>query len=247
MRLRRGGSTLAWAGRRGSDGRTAFALNPQAHERADQFPQDVRDLMAWVHGEPLLENHPFGMVKAYPQSDTAPEIWILGSSDYGAQLAAHFGLPYCFAWFFTDGRGGQRAIQLYRELYQPSDRHPEPLAGLCVWCLAAETEEEAQYHYTSRAVWQLHRDRGIFLPFDSPEAAALQSLSPQEEERVAQLRRDSFVGTAPDVAARVQALADEIGVEEMAIVTWTHDEEVRRRSYALLAAAFDLEPIAPAD
>jgi luciferase family oxidoreductase group 1 len=231
----------------GSDGRTAFALNPMAHERAEHFPADVRDLMAWVYGEPLVDNHPFGMVQAYPQTDTVPEVWILGSSDFGAQLAAHFGLPYCFAWFFTDGRGGQRAIDLYLENYQSSERFPEPLAGLCVWCLAADTDEEAQHHYTSRAVWQLSRDRGIFIPMDSPEDAAAKPLSPQEDARLAQLRQEAFVGTPDKVAAQVRELSEQIGAQEMAIVTWTHDEAVRRKSYTLLADAFGLEAEATAD
>jgi luciferase family oxidoreductase group 1 len=230
----------------GSDGRTAFALNPMAHERAENFPADVRDLMAWVYGEPLVDNHPFGMVQAYPQTDTVPEIWILGSSDFGAQLAAHFGLPYCFAWFFTDGRGGKRAIDLYMENYQPSERFPEPLAGLCVWCLAADTDEEAQHHYTSRAVWQLSRDRGIFIPMDSPEDAAAKPLSPQEEARLEQLRQEAFVGTSDKVVGQVRDLAEQIGVQETAIVTWTHDEQVRRNSYTLLADAFGLESEATA-
>jgi luciferase family oxidoreductase group 1 len=96
----------------GSDGRTAFALNPLANERPEHFPADVRDLMAWVHNEPLVNGHPFAAVKAFPQGPTAPEIWILGSSDYGAQVAALFGLPYSYAWFFSTGRtiGRVRAI-----------------------------------------------------------------------------------------------------------------------------------------
>ena len=98
----------------GSDGRTAFALNPLANERPAQFPNDVRDLMAWVTGSELPEGHHFRTVKAYPEGDTAPEIWMLGSSDYGAQVAAHFGLPYAFAWFFTEGVGAQQALDLYR-------------------------------------------------------------------------------------------------------------------------------------
>ena len=69
--------------------------------------------MAWVHDEPLVAGHPFAKVKAYPNGPTAPEIWILGSSDYGAQVAALFGLPYCYAWFFSDGKGCERAIDLY--------------------------------------------------------------------------------------------------------------------------------------
>src|SRR5579872_391963 len=78
----------------GSDGRTAFALNPNANTAADQFPSQVRDVLAWVSGRPLVENHPFRSVRAQPQGATVPELWILGSSDYGAQVAAYFGLPY---------------------------------------------------------------------------------------------------------------------------------------------------------
>jgi luciferase family oxidoreductase group 1 len=224
----------------GSDGRTAFALNPMANERPARFPTDVRELMAWLHNEPLPDGNPFAMVKAYPQTATAPEVWMLGSSDYGAQVAAHFGLPYAFAWFFTDGIGGERAIETYRQLYRPSARHPEPHAALCVWALAADTAEAAQHHFTSRAIWRLHRDRGVFLPFESPETAGAQSLSAADAARVEQLRRESFVGTGPEVASRIEALARQVGVEEMAIVTWTHDEAARRRSYALLAEAFGL-------
>ncbi len=156
----------------GSDGRTAFALNPLANERPAQFPSDVRDLLAWISGAPLAEGHPFASLVANPMGDTVPEMWILGSSSYGAQVAAHFGLPYCFAWFFSDGRGGRQALELYRETYQPSERHPEPHMGICVWALASDTAEEAQHHFTSRAVWRLSRDRGIFLPFEAPDVAA---------------------------------------------------------------------------
>ena len=146
----------------GSDGQTAFALNPLANERPAQFPSEVRDLMAWVGGKPLIEKHPFSQLEAFPKGDTAPEIWILGSSNYGAQVAAHFGLPYCFAWFFSDGSGAEEALEIYRETYQPSEFHEEPCVGLCVWALASETDEEAQFHYSSRAKWRIYRDRGVF-------------------------------------------------------------------------------------
>ena len=110
----------------GSDGLTAFALNPQANQRAADFPRDVRDLDLWIHGEALPEGHAFAKLKAQPQGETAPELWILGSSMYGAQVAAYFGMPYAFAWFFTDGQGGKQALDIYREQYRPSHRHPEP-------------------------------------------------------------------------------------------------------------------------
>ena len=90
----------------------------------------------------------------------SPEIWMLGTSDYGAQVAAHFGIPYCFAHFITDGRGVERALDIYRERYQPSERHPEPQASVCIWALAAETEDEAERLFTSRAHARLMRETG---------------------------------------------------------------------------------------
>ena len=99
----------------GSDGLTAFALNPNASTAADHFPAQVRDVIAWSSGQPLVEGHPFRSVRAQPQGPTVPEVWILGSSDYGAQVAAHFGLPYCFAAFITDGAGAAEALSLYRD------------------------------------------------------------------------------------------------------------------------------------
>jgi luciferase family oxidoreductase group 1 len=229
----------------GSDGRTAYALNPQANERPAQFPNDVADLIAWVHGEPLAENHPFAVVEAMPKGDTAPEIWILGSSTYGAQVAAHFGLPYSFAWFFTDGRGGQEALDIYRTHYRPSARHPRPNAGICVWALAATDHDTAQFHFGSRARWQLFRDRGIYLPLDPPEVAMAYEYSAAEAARIEELRRTAFVGAASEVAGRINELAGRVGVDELAIVTWAHDEQARHDSYRLLAREFGLAPRAP--
>lgn len=226
----------------GSDGRTAFALNPLANERPAQFPSDVRDLMAWTTGSPLVEGHPFGSLKANPMDETAPEMWILGSSTYGAQVAAHFGLPYCFAWFFSDGRNGREALRIYQETYQPSEQNPEPRSAICVWALAADTAEEAQHHFTSRAVWRLSRDQGVFMPFAAPEVALAQPLTPAEAERLAQMRRDDMVGTKEEVVARIRDLASELKVQEAAVVTWTHDESVRRHSYTLIAQEFGLTP-----
>jgi luciferase family oxidoreductase group 1 len=100
----------------GGDMRTARALNPNASHAAEDFPVQVRDLHAWT----TLGTH--AGITAHPLGPHAPEIWILGSSDYGAQLAAHFGLPYAFAYFFTDGQGAEMAMALYRERFQPSER-----------------------------------------------------------------------------------------------------------------------------
>lgn len=206
------------------------------------FPNDVRDLMAWVSGSPLPDQHPFRQVKAYPLSETVPEMWMLGSSDYGAQVAAHFGLPYAFAWFFTDGKGGPEALDLYRKQYKPSSRHPEPHSALCVWALAAETEEEAQFHFSSRAHVRLLRDRGIFAPLEPAAVAAAHRYNDAEAARIAEMRKVTFVGTGAQVAERIDQLAARLNIQEIAVVTWAHDEAVRRNSYRLLAEAMGQAP-----
>ena len=226
----------------GSDGRTAFALNPLANQRPAQFPADVRDLMAWVTGAALPEGHPFAAVRAYPAGDTAPEIWMLGSSDYGAQVAAHFGLPYAFAWFFADGDGGAQALELYRKLYKPSARHPEPHTALCVWALAAETEEEAQFHFTSRARFRLLRDRGIFAALEPPAAAPAHAYTDGELARIAAHAQGRLRRQRPASAERIEELASRLDVQEMAVVTWAYEEAVRRTSYRLLAEAMGFGP-----
>jgi len=224
----------------GSDGRTAFALHPLANERPAMFPNDVRDIMCWLSGEDLPEGHRFRPIKAYPAGDTVPEVWMLGSSDYGAQVAAHFGLPYAFAWFFADGAAGAQAMRIYQSSYKPSARHPVPNSALCVFALCADTEEEATYHFQPRARFRLQRDRGIFEALESPEAAMAYDYSEADKFRMRQLQDACFVGTAESVKVRIEELADELNIQEMAIVTWAHDEPVRHRSYELLAQAFGL-------
>ncbi len=221
----------------GSDGRTAFALNPMANDRPARFPNDIADLQNWLAGIPLGDQHPFNAVRAFPAGDTTPEIWVLGSSDYGAQVAAHFGLPYAFAWFFTDGQGAETALQLYVDNYRPSVRHPEPNAALCVWALAAPTTDEAQFHFASRARFRLLRDRGVFSPLETPEMALSAEYSELDRSRMDRFREAAFIGTGRDVAARIRDLAQRSRVQEIAIVTWATDEAARVTSYRLIAEA----------
>ena len=224
----------------GSDGRTAFALKPLADTAAEHFPAQVRDLLAWVAGEKLIEGHPFRDVLAQPRGPSIPEVWVLGSSDYGAQVAAYFGLPFCFAHFITDGQGTEQALALYRDGYRPSRRHPAPHPAICVWAMAADTETEAARLFTSRELWRLARDRGVFTALPSPEEAAAHQYSDLECQRIERLRARSLYGTAPRVGARLRELAASYGVEEIAILTTLHDPDTRRRSYTLLAQEFRL-------
>ena len=218
----------------GGDMRTARALNPNAHAAAEAFPEQVRDLQAWTSQPSHLG------IAAHPLGAHAPEIWILGSSNYGAQLAAHFGLPYAYAYFFVDGHGAEEALALYRQSYRPSQRHPEPHATVCVWALAAETEQQATHAALVRERWRLDRERGILGPLQSPDAIAARGYTDAERPTIEAMRRKAFVGSAAQVGAKLRALAAELRLDEIVINTWAHDPQVRRVSYALIAQEFKL-------
>ncbi|WP_151445648.1 LLM class flavin-dependent oxidoreductase [Lacisediminimonas profundi] len=221
----------------GSDRLTAYALNPSDDGMADQFPQQVRTLQHWVAGEPLPEAHPFRNITAHPTGPTSPEMWILGSSDYGAQLAAHFGLPYAFAYFFSEGRGVEQALQLYRQNYRPSPRYPAPVPTICVWALAADTEQEARHLLKTREHWRVGFEQGLRLPLISPEEADRQSYGEADLARIASVRSKALVGTGEQVLEKISVLGQQLGLDEIVINTWAFDPMARRRSYELIAKA----------
>lgn len=226
----------------GSDGRTAFALNPRANEAAEEFPTQVRDLLGWL-GDGLPVNHPFRSITAMPAVPTRPEVWILGSSDFGAQVAAYFGLPYCFAHFISQ-HGSRQAMEVYRQGFRPHPDTPGRLAAphgaLGVFALTADTEEEAWRLYQSRALFRLRRDRGIFAPLPSVEEAEAHPWTEAERAHVESQRGSLLVGAPEQVKAKLEAMAEAHGASEFAILSPCHDPAARRRSYQLLAEAFGL-------
>ncbi len=221
----------------GGDMRTARLLNPQAGS-GDDFPQQVVELQAWIRGEPMPPGHPGHGVQAFPTGPTAPDLWMLGSSGYGAQLAAHLGLPYAFAYFITDGQGASQALDLYRRAFRPGAIE-RPQAAVCVWALAAETEEEAWFQFRSRERARIDRLTGRFGPMLPPQEA-LRAYSPAEAAEAQALRHRSIVGSAGQVRDKLRALAAQLQVDELVVITWTWDPAVQRRSYELLAEAFNL-------
>ncbi len=227
----------------GSDRRTAMALNPHADPTAEDFPNNVMALSAWVDGQALggLVAHPRAPLDA-PAFSRTPTVWMLGSSNYGAQLAAALGLPYAYAYFFVDGQGVEEALHLYRTQYQPSARHPKPQATICVWALAAPTDDEAQHHALSRERWRVDRQRGVLGPLQHPDEIAKRAFTAEEMPTVSAMRARAFVGSTSTVKHKLDAVAQALGLDEVVINTWAHDPTVRRQSYTLLAQAYGLKP-----
>ena len=223
----------------GSDGRTALALQPGPHAYGiEHFPRQVADLIGWL-GLGLAEGHPFAAVKAQPAGPTIPELWVLGSSGDSAQLAAHFGLAFAHAHFIS-ARGGAEACAFYRENFRPSALTSQPRVALAAFALTADTDQEARRIASSRDLWRLRLDQGILGPVPTVAEAEAYAYSDIERARVERNRQRQIVGAPEAVRARLVALAEEHGADELIVVSICHDPAARRRSYALLAEAFAL-------
>jgi luciferase family oxidoreductase group 1 len=226
----------------GSDGKTAQLLNPDRYA-SERFPQQVVELQAWVTGQTMPVGHPAHGVWAMPLSPTSPSLWILGSSNYGAQLAAHLGLPYAFAYFFSDGVGVEQALEMYRSQFRPSPYLDKPQVTICVSALAADSEDQAWFQFQSRARWRMDRNRGRVGPLLSPEDA-VKDVSPQEMAEMMAMRDTALVGNPTQAADKLHSLAKQLELDELVVCSWTHDPVVQLRSFELLAKSMGLADVA---
>ncbi|HJW40700.1 MAG TPA: LLM class flavin-dependent oxidoreductase [Rhizomicrobium sp.] len=232
----------------GSDQLTSRALQagPQAFS-LDAFPSQVFLLRQFLEDaagrEELPADHPYRGIHAMPRSDTpGPELWLLGSGIHSAVYAAELGLPFSHAYFISTD-SSEDAVKEYRERFRPSIACPRPRVSLGVAALVGETEKEAQRLAASRNLWVVRLLSGRPIPFPSPEEAAAQPLTQQEEKLLASVARRSIVGTKEQVRERLTALADAHGADELVVVTITFDFASRLRSYELLAEVFGLTPL----
>ena len=225
----------------GSDQLTAAAL---AHGPGalgiEHFPNQIADLIGYLE-HTIPGEHPFSRIQLSPDGKTLPEIWILGSSDQSAIFAAYFGRAYSFAHFITD-EGGPEIMAAYKTQYRPSAKLSLPQANIGVFVICAESEERAQYLAASRDLSRLRSRQGILKPFPPPEEALAYPYTDIERRVVEYHRRRQIVGTQETVKPELEALAESYGVDEVVVLTITHDYQARKRSYALLAEAFGLEP-----
>ena len=231
----------------GSDQLTAAALAPEGGARSvDNFPRQVQELEAYLR-DAMPEGHPFARVHAVPIPENIPEMWLLGSSDYSATVAAVLGMPFCFAHFIA-GPVGAKVMEAFQEHYRPSDAYPQPVGSLGVHVICAETAAEAEKLAKGRDVWRLRIERGIFEPFPTPEEAdaVLSQIGDWERGRIMQARSQQIIGDPAQCREQIEALALQYGVGEAVILSITHDFGARCRAYELLASAFALTPASQA-
>ncbi len=223
----------------GSDGATAAALAYGSEVGIEYFPTKIADMVAFLADE-TPATKPFKDVRATPVVAEAPEVWLLGSSDQSAAYAAHFGLAYSFAHFIAP-QVTAPVLKYYRDNYQPSDMLVAPRANAGVFVICADTQEEADYLAASRDLWRLKLNYGQHLPYAHPDEALAYEYNAQEREIVEANKANRFTGTPESLRDQLSAFADEHGFEELLILTITYNFETRRRSYELLAEAFELD------
>jgi len=195
----------------------------------DTFPQDVVELMNWF--EPPV---PGQTIQAVPGSGAEVEIWILGSSLFGAQLAAHLGLPYAFASHFAPG-DMESAIQIYRERFRPSPRLQKPYVMLGVNVIGAETDDEAKLLFTS--IQQAFANLRLGRPGKMPPPKADLQLDPMVEHGIAQALSCSVVGGPEKVKRGIAEFVERTGADELMVTGSVWDHQKRLRSYEIAAAA----------
>jgi luciferase family oxidoreductase group 1 len=175
-------------------------------------------------------------VHAFPGEGTKVPLWILGSSLYGAQLAAALGLPYAFASHFAP-QALLPALQVYRERFQPSEQLQEPYAMVGCNVICADTDEEARRLFTSaqQSFTNIHRGRRGRLP---PPIDDIETYwTPEEKAQASAMLARSFVGSPPTVREGLDAFVAETGADELIVAAAIHDHAARLRSYELLASA----------
>lgn len=213
----------------GTDQRTLRALRRDAGS-ADQFPQDVLELQALLG--PLQENQ---VIQAVPGTDTNVPLWILGSSLYGAQLAAVLGLPYAFASHFAPA-ALEEAVAVYRERFKPSAQLERPHVMVGVNVIAADTDAEATRLFTSpqqQFVNLIRNARGkLRPPIDDIESY----WQPHEKAHVMAMLSCAAVGSPTTVRQQLETIVRRTGADELIVATAIHDPAARLRSYEIAAS-----------
>jgi len=212
----------------GSDQTTARALRRNLAASADEFPQDVLELQDY------MSDHPRQRVMATPGRGAKVPLWILGSSTFGAQLAAHMGLPFAFASHFAPQMMMQ-ALHLYRSNFQPSQQLQKPYVMLGYNVFAAETDEEAQLLATShqQAFVNLRTGRPSQLP--PPMKDFRSQIGPAENAMLDSVLSCTAVGSPDTVRSQLKGFVASTGADELMITSQIFDHKARLRSYEILA------------
>jgi luciferase family oxidoreductase group 1 len=221
----------------GTDPATSYMLRRrQGISEEDDFLERFQELML-LETRGFPEGHPFHKVRAMPSDVPLPPIFLLGSSDYSAQLAGRIGAAFAFAHHFANFDAVE-AMRLYRDNFRPSPSHDKPYAILAIHVVCADSDQEAERLAMTVEFNFVRRAKGEYLPLASPEEAASYDYTPVDKARIAQNRSRLTVGSPATVKARLEPLLAATKANELMVTAMIFDHAARKRSYELLARAF---------
>lgn len=210
----------------GTDMMTASALRRDQHNGVYQFPDEVDQLQQYF-GPANQQSY----VRAYPAVDKQVPLYILGSSTDSAHVAARRGLPYVFAGHFAPQQM-KEAIQIYKELFEPSDVLSEPYVIIGLNVIVADTDEEAEYLASSMAQVMVSITRGKMQPVQPPTDKLDQVLTPRELEMAKQRINSSMIGSESTVKQKIKDFIDYYGdIDEIMGVSYIYDQQKQHESY----------------
>ncbi len=224
----------------GTDVHTARALRGTRLHESEDFPARIADLIGFFDGQ-FPAAHPYAYIRAVPGAGNMPALWMLGSSDWGAAVAAQMGLPYAFAHHFGMG-GTEVALDTYRSQFSPSAFADRPYCMIGVQVVCAGTEADARYLARSSALGFLRLRQGRPGTMPSPEDAAATALSVQENQFIEERLNNAVIGTPAQVAVQLRSLMEQYAVDELMLTTATHAHADRIRSFELVAEACGITP-----
>lgn len=215
----------------GTDGLTAQALRRSMNANVDSFPRDVLELQQY-----FADPEPGQRIQAVPGAGLKVPLWILGSSLYGAELAAHFGLPYAFASHFAPADLRQ-ALHLYRQNFKPSEQLDKPYVMVAMNLQAADTREQAEYNTTSLMQGVLGLARGMPIRLPPPIEGFADQLGMQERAAISRFMTYTALGDADDVLKRLQEFKVETQADEIILTAQIFDHHARLHAFEIAAEA----------
>jgi luciferase family oxidoreductase group 1 len=221
----------------GGDMHTAQAVAAGVYNRGDIFPQQVSELVALFSGK-IPDDSRLRGVLLQPHIETRPELWMLGSSDFGGLLAAQLGIRFAFA-HFINAQYGHRVAEAYRERFV-AGHEAKPYLAAAVFVICADTEAEADALEKAVDLRRVQMAYGLNQPIPSIEQGARQTYGERELAVIAHEKARSIIGTPERVTAQMHALQEQFQADELIVISVAGSYAARTRSYQLLAEAFQL-------
>lgn len=223
----------------GTDRLTAAMLNPSNQFREQDFVEQLYDLNNYFHDRGKLGT-PQSKIRAIPQVQTIPAMWLLSSSGQSGIFAAHFGMGFSFAHFINPN-GGPEAVAVYRERFKPSENLDQPIANMAIFVFCSENEEKLKQHQALMDYRFNQFEKGTGLTPVGYDDIKDIVYSSAEMERVLYNRKRVVTGTPAQIKNKLTQLASDYNVDEIIAVTITEHLEDRLDSYKLLAETFDIQ------